>query len=137
MSGRIITATKSHNFLKRTANDGIVAITCEKLQLKDRIPVSRLIKYQTDNKTITLDGFELTLDNNFGWLFGAYLAEGSLNNNCINITNISPEYYKNIYTIGETLNINIKQRNYQSESGSNIDTSFNHIELRERCSLYL
>ena len=129
MSGRIITATKSHNFLKRTANDGIVAITCEKLQLKDRIPVSRLIKYQTDNKTITLDGFELTLDNNSGWLFGAYLAEGSLNNNCINITNISPEYYKNIYTIGKTLNINIKQRNYQSESGSNIDTSLNHIEL--------
>ena len=128
-SGRTITTTKSHNFLKRTANDGIIAVSCENLKLKDRIPVSKLIKYQINNKTINIDDYELTLDNKFGWLFGAYLAEGSLNNNRIDISNISAEYYKNIYAIGEILNVEIRQRNYQGEYGPCITTSLNHKEL--------
>ncbi len=123
-SGRTVTTTKSHNFLKRTANDGIVAISCGDLKLKDRIPVSRLVKYQIDNKSILIDDFNLTLDNKFGWLFGAYLAKGSLNNNQINISNISPEYYKNLYSIGEILNIEIKR-----EYGPSTTTSLNHTEL--------
>ena len=128
-SGRTITTTKSHNFLKRTANDGIIAVNCENLRLKDRIPVSKLIKYQINNKTINIDNYELTLDNKFGWLFGAYLAEGSLNNNQIDISNISAEYYKNIYSIGEILNVEIRQRNYQGGYGPGVDTNFIHKEL--------
>ena len=104
-------------------------MSCGNLKLKDRIPVSKLIKYQIDNKTINIDDYELTLDNKFGWLFGAYLAEGSLNNNKIKITNISPEYYKNIYTIGEILNVEIRQRNYQGGYGPGVDTNFIHKEL--------
>lgn len=73
-SGKIITSTKSHNFLKRTQN-GIVAVTSDKLSINDRIPVARKIDYQSNNKVLLFNSFELELSNNIGWLFGTYLAE--------------------------------------------------------------
>jgi DNA-directed RNA polymerase II subunit RPB1 len=128
-TNRTVTTTKSHNFLKRTPNDGIIAVTSDNLKLKDRIPVARKIKYVINNKSLTIDNFEVKLDKKMGWLFGAYLAEGTLNGNCIRITNMAPEYYKNIYDLETDLGINIKQRNYQGEYGPGVDTSFIHKEL--------
>ena len=125
-SGRTVITTKSHNFLKRSANDGIIAVSCDNLKLNDRIPVSRLIKYQTNNKQIIVNDFKFILDKNSGWLFGAYLVKGSLNNNQINISNISEEYHENMYIIGKILNVDINQCNI---NGQNTTTSLTHKEL--------
>ena len=62
-SGRTVITTKSHNFLKRSANDGIIAVSCDNLKLNDRIPVSRLIKYQTNNKQIIVNDFKSYIFN--------------------------------------------------------------------------
>ena len=128
-SGRSVTSTKSHNFLKRTANDGIVAVTSENLKLKDRIPVARKIEFQGYTDILTFDDYELKLTEKMGWLFGAYLAEGNLNKNRIQISNISPEYYNNIYDLKTELNINISQRNFQGAYGPGVNTYFTHKEL--------
>jgi len=90
-SGRTITSTKSHNFLKRTQN-GIVAVTSENLSVKDRIPVARNIEYQSNKKDLLIDGYKLSLSNNMGWLFGAYLAEGNVNYHEIGISKILTEH---------------------------------------------
>jgi len=128
-SGRSVTSTKSHNFLKRTANDGIVAVTSENLKLKDRIPIARKIEFQGYTDILTFDDYELKLTQKMGWLFGAYLAEGNLNKNRIQISNISPEYYNNIYDLKTELNINISQHNFQGAYGPSTSTLFTHKEL--------
>ena len=125
-SGRYVTCTKSHNFLKRTKDNGIIAVTSDELKLKDRIPVARKIKYLTNNKFIIIGDFKFDFTNQMGWLIGAYLAEGTINNYQINISNVSNEYYKNMYNIGELLNIDVKIRNYKGEYGPSTTTSFNH-----------
>ena len=127
-SGRTITSTKSHNFLKRTQN-GIVAVTSENLNIKDRIPVAKNIAYQSNKKALIFNGYKLNLSNNMGWLFGAYLAEGHVNYYQIDISNVSEEYYKNLYNIGKELNIDIKQRKYIGEYGPSITTSINSREI--------
>ena len=136
LSGRTITTTKSHNFLKRTKDDGIIAITSKDLKLKDRIPVARKIKFCCNNQELTLLDYKLILSNNMGWFFGAYLAEGSINGNIIKITNISPHYYNNIYSLKKHLNINIKIRKYQGEYGPGTDTTFSHKQLANIITTY-
>lgn len=130
-SGKTVISTKSHNFLKRTANDGIVAVTSENLRISDRIPVAKKLEYQINNENIKIDGYKLKLTKKMGWLFGAYLAEGSLNVNRIVITNIAPEYYQNIYDLQDDLNINITHRKYQGQYGPGADTSFTHADIAE------
>ena len=130
-SGRSITTTKSHNFLKRTPNDGIIAVTSKDLKLKDRIPVARNIEYQSDTDILVFNDFELKVTEKMGWLFGAYLAEGSLNGNQINISNISEEYFNNIYELEKELDVIVKQRKFQGEYGPSTTTSFIHKELAD------
>lgn len=127
-SGRTVTTTKSHNFLKRTEN-GIIAITADQLQKGIRIPVARNVKFLSNNEKIVIDGYELNLTKNMGWFIGAYLAEGSLIGNTIRITNIAPEYYNNVYELTKELNIEAKHRNYQGEYGPSADTTIYHPEL--------
>jgi DNA-directed RNA polymerase beta' subunit len=136
LSGRTITTTKSHNFLKRTKDDGIIAVTSKDLKLKDRIPVARKIKFCCNNQELTLLDYKLILTNNMGWFFGAYLAEGSINGNLINISNISPYYYNNIYSLKEHLNVNIRKREYQGEYGISLSTSFIHKQLANIITTY-
>ena len=137
-SGRYIVSTKSHNFLKRT-KDGIIAVTSENLLVNDRIPVAKNIIYQSNIEVLLVNNYKLQLTNNMGWLIGAYLATGYINNNQINISNISSEYYNNIYNIGKNLNLDINQRIYQDNNILNIITSLNSHELSkiltEQCNI--
>ena len=128
-SDRRVTSTMSHNFLKRTKENKIEPIRGDQLKLGDRIPVARKIDFVIYNKILNIDGYELNLSENMGWLFGAYLAEGHLIKNGIFITNISPEYYNNIYTLKNILNINIMTRKYQGEYGPGLTNIFTHKDL--------
>jgi len=98
LSGRTITSTKSHNFLKRTKN-GIIAVTSENLMIKDRLPVAKHINYQANNDKLMLNNYELELTNSNGILIGIYLANDNINYNyddvnCLddNLVNILPTY---------------------------------------------
>jgi hypothetical protein len=59
-----------------------------------------------------------------GWFFGAYLAEGCINNNCIKITNISEHFINNTKLFAERFNKEVKIINYQGGYGLGTDTKF-------------
>jgi len=102
-SGREITATDSHSFVIRK-NNSIVPIAGSDLHIGCRIPV---MKYLPENCISVVEtkhffvGDEhmlhnakkplpeiLELDEDLGWIFGAYLAEGNATKNYISISNV-------------------------------------------------
>ena len=78
-SGKTVISTKSHNFLKRTANDGIVAVTSENLKILDRIPVAKKLEYQMNNEEIDIDGQVFKLTEETGLSFGLLIDQYSSN----------------------------------------------------------
>ena len=78
MSGREITATMSHSFLKRTENK-IVPIEGYKLRKGDRIPIGKYIpKHKNIINKIDIESVGVVkLDNLFGCIVGYYLSENT------------------------------------------------------------
>jgi len=76
-AGRSVVATKGKSFLKRVDNK-IVPVEGETLRVGDRLPASRVLPL--DAELTHLDGPErrVPLDEAFGFLTGAYLAEGRI-----------------------------------------------------------
>ena len=97
-SGRNISTTLAHSHLKRKKNGTIVSIRGDQLNIGDFIPVCYNMKneiqqtYVTINDELTKTTRDVDLDFDFGWLFGAYLAEGFVNNGQICITNVSKHF---------------------------------------------
>jgi DNA-directed RNA polymerase II subunit RPB1 len=79
LSGRTVISTKSHNFLKRTANDGIIAVTSDNLKISDRIPVARKIEYKSNNEEFDINGQVLKLNEETALSFGLQ-SDDYLNN---------------------------------------------------------
>ena len=98
-SGKKTCATLSHSFLKRTT-DGIVPIEGSKLKVGDRIPVAKYIPtIENPLQSYKIGDMDVVLDKDFGWLCGAYIADGCTNSNTTNICKIIPEYYNKIEQI--------------------------------------
>eukprot|EP00798_Chlamydomonas_sp_ICE-L_P012122 gene12122-15228_t len=73
-SGKTTCATLSHSFLKRVES-GIEPVLGSDLKLGDRVPVARFIPTVEDAlQSITVDGWEIDLSMEYGWLCGAQLA---------------------------------------------------------------
>lgn len=127
---RSIITTKSHNFLKRTEN-GIVAIDADHLEKGMRIPVARKVQFIPNNLVKVFNDIEFELTHEFGWMIGAYLADGSIKGNVIKITKIAQEYYDNVYKYGSILGINVNQSTRQCEYGPSTDTYMSHKPLAQ------
>jgi DNA-directed RNA polymerase beta' subunit len=91
-SGRKTTATLSHSFLKRTPN-GIEPVEGAKLKVGDFIPVTRKIP-MIENAIYTqwIGNKSMTLDKDFGWLLGAYLADGNINGTTLSVSKTDPVF---------------------------------------------
>jgi len=102
-TGRVTTTTKSHSHLKRTV-DSIVPIEGSKLKVGDRIPITKKIPAITNPmKKMQIGENTISLDHNFGWLCGAYLADGRVDNNVIGISKVIPEYKEKVKEIVDEL----------------------------------
>lgn len=100
-SGRSTTTTLSHSHLRR-GTDGIIhPVKGSDLVVGDFIPVCGKMNSQANIFSITTEGKTYPLDFDVGWLFGAYLSEGFVNNGQIGITNISPEFEKRCKTFAK------------------------------------
>ncbi|MEB3202958.1 MAG: LAGLIDADG family homing endonuclease, partial [Synechococcus sp.] len=99
-SGKTHCATLSHSFLKRTEK-GIAPVLGSELKVGDRVPVAKHIDPIAKALTEIKIGasMRMTLDREFGWFIGAYLADGCLNGNRIFITKIIPEFYEKVTQI--------------------------------------
>jgi DNA-directed RNA polymerase beta' subunit len=101
-SGREITATPSHSFLKRTESS-FEAVPAKNLKLGDRMPVAKdlpqFCKTKLTQYKLPGSKFTLQLDRLTGWFFGAYLADGNLHaiGSSIKITKVAPEYQKTVF----------------------------------------
>ena len=95
-SGKTTTATLSHSFLKRH-NNQIEPIKGSQLKIGDRIPIARSIPIVDNPITeVESEGVRITLDKDFGWLCGAFVADGRLNGNTVCISKILPEFEEQI-----------------------------------------
>jgi DNA-directed RNA polymerase beta' subunit len=91
-SGRTTTATLSHSFLKRSASGAPVPVLGSDLRIGMRIPIARAIEQvpgALDEIACGSTVFKLT--KQFGWLCGAYLANGSIRGNTVHISKIHPD----------------------------------------------
>ena len=83
----------THSFLKRQNNE-IVPVKGSDLKVGDRIPIAKFIP--VINNPITEYTYEpteytFTLDKDFGWLCGAYIADGRVHGHKITISKIADE----------------------------------------------
>ncbi len=109
-SGKSTTATLSHSFLKRTESK-IVPIKGSDLKVGDRVPVAKYTP-MVENAMMyyEVDGDKVDLDFDFGWLCGAYIADGSVNGNKVTITKSDMEVANNIQRIiREKWNLDMKR----------------------------
>lgn len=95
-SKRVVTTTLSHSHLKRCPLTGnIIPIRGDELKIGDFVPVcGKLNNNEGKIKQIEVTNRIFPLDFEVGWLFGAYLSEGSINGGQICITNVSTHFEK-------------------------------------------
>ena len=104
-TGRTTTATLSHSFLKRTPW-GIEPVLGSDLSVGDRIPIARSIPVIDDPlREVPIGDKAYALDREFGWILGAYLADGSYNHGGISISKVHPAFEENIRAFGSRYNI--------------------------------
>jgi DNA-directed RNA polymerase beta' subunit len=127
-SGRTVTTTTSHSHLIRQ-NQTVEPIVGAKLTTGMRIPVAKQIDNTFVVSTINIGNTTYELDNLFGWFIGAYLSEGNLVGNQINITNMSDFYINNVKQIAIRFGTEAVVRRYKGEYGPSVSTRFNHKEL--------
>ena len=127
-SGRSTTATLTHSFLKRTEK-GVEPILGSDLTLGMRVPIATKVDQVPMSLITTHSGF--TLDKDFGWLCGIYLADGALNGNVVKISKIHPVVEASIRTLASKYGWKITTKDYLGEYGPSKDTNIHSKELRD------
>jgi DNA-directed RNA polymerase beta' subunit len=89
-TGRKTTATLTHSFLKRSPT-GIVPVLGSDLEIGMRIPIAKVIPEVPQPIMAMIQGkTTFTMNREFGWVCGMYLADGFFNGNIIGISKINP-----------------------------------------------
>lgn len=128
-SGKETTATLSHSFLKRT-KDGITTINGSELKLGHRIPVAKYIPtIESPIEFVNIGNKNIKLDKEFGWLCGAYIADGYINYNTITISKVLQESEDNIRRITKQFNIIVNTKIKQGQYGPSKDIYFNNKDI--------
>ena len=127
-SGRSTTATLSHSFLKRTEK-GVEPILGSDLKVGMRVPIAMKVDQVPLSLITEHSGF--TLDRDFGWLCGIYLADGSFNGNTVSICKIHPAVEASIRRMAETYGWRITVKDYNGEYGPSKNTIIHSKELKD------
>jgi DNA-directed RNA polymerase beta' subunit len=109
-SGKDTCATLSHSFLKRS-EASIVPVLGSDLKVGDRIPVAKNAPWVQDPlMEIRIDDdLVLPLDRDFGWMCGAYIADGRATGNIVDICKTIPEFYQRIIDFAARLGCEVTQ----------------------------
>jgi DNA-directed RNA polymerase subunit A" len=130
-TGRSTTATLSHSFLKRSKT-GIVPVLGSDLKMGMRIPVARTIPEVPNALAEVIQGsttFKQTKE--FGWLCGAYLADGSLNGNTVRICKVHPVVEKKLAELAKEYDWPFSVHEYQGEYGPSKDNNILSKDLKD------
>jgi DNA-directed RNA polymerase beta' subunit len=130
-SGRKTTATLSHSFLRRSTK-GIVPVLGSELKIGMRIPVAKVISEVANPvRSVKKGDTTFTLDRDFGWLCGMYLADGSISGKCVKITKLAQAVEDRIRAISETYKWNFTVRMYEGEYGPSKENVISSRDLRD------
>ena len=130
-TGRRTTATLTHSFLKRSKT-GIVPVLGADLKKGMRIPIARVIpEVPNPIMKITQGQTTFTMDREFGWVCGIYLADGCLKGNTINITKIHPIVEEILTAFTNKYNMKFSTRNKQGEYGPGKDNNIQSKDLKD------
>ena len=130
-TGRKTIATLSHSFLKRSVK-GIVPVLGSDLKIGMRIPVAKYISVVPNPTTFVKQGkTTFTLDNDFGWVCGVYLADGCLSGNDVNISKIAPIVAVKLSAFAKEHSSTFSERNRQGEYGPSKDNIIHSKDLRD------
>jgi DNA-directed RNA polymerase beta' subunit len=127
-SGRSTTATLTHSFLKRTEK-GVEAILGSELRVGMRVPIATKVEQVPQSLITEHSGF--TLDKEFGWLCGIYLADGSFSGNTVSICKIHPVVETSIRTLAAKYGWSVTVRNYEGEYGPSKNTNIYSKQLKD------
>ena len=127
-SGRSTTATLTHSFLKRTQK-GVEAILGSDLKVGMRVPIAMKVDQVPFAVVAEHGGF--TLNRDFGWLCGIYLADGSFSGNSVKICKIHPAVEDSIRSLAAVYGWEITVSHYQGEYGPAKDTAIYSKELKD------
>ena len=130
-SGRSTTATLSHSFLKRSKT-GIVPVLGSDLKVGMRIPVAKEIPEVPGALTeITQGSTTFTLDKEFGWVCGIYLADGSFSGNTVKISKTNPIVEEKLIEFGKKYSITFSKREHEGEYGLSKDNNLYSKDLKD------
>lgn len=128
-TNRTTTTTLSHSHLARVEHK-VVPIRGSDLKVGDRIPVLLSVNMPDNQQNIIHIGDkDYTLDKEFGWFCGAYLADGSINSSTIHISKVIPLFETKVSNIANIFGQQIKVREYSGAYGPSKDQSFIHKDL--------
>ena len=120
-SGRKTTATLSHSFLKRSAH-GIVPVLGSDLKVGMRIPIATNIpEVENAIQNVKIQNTNLSLDREFGWVCGMYLADGYMNGNNVKICKIHPIVEEKLRVFCSKYNFEFETKFYEGEYGPGKD----------------
>ena len=130
-TGRKTTATLTHSFLKRSPT-GIVPVLGSELEIGMRIPIAKVIpEVPQPIMSMTQGKTTFTMNREFGWVCGIYLADGSFNGNNVRITKISPIVEQNLVAFGEQHGVTHTVHHYQGAFGPGKDTNLLFKDLKD------
>lgn len=134
-SGRKTTATLSHSFLKRGyilpgMKTGVVPVLGSDLKVGMRIPIARSIPPVETKNEVTIGTNTVSLDKEFGWLCGMYLADGSLNGNTVQIAKIHPLVEVLLQKISTKYGWDFSTKYHDGEYGTSKDNNIYCKELK-------
>jgi len=134
---REVIATKAKSFLK-LINGKIIPVNGDELKIGDYLPIStkqinfteirqfnlKQILHVTESNITNYNIPEIIdLDYNFGYLIGAYVSDGCIDNSLISISNNDAIYFEPILELCKKWNITIKiSKNENKKTGHYIKT---------------
>ena len=130
-TGRKTTATLSHSFLKRSTK-GIVSVLGSELKIGMRIPIATHIPRVTNPiHNVKINSTVFTLDKEFGWVCGIYLADGSMSGNSVKICKIHPIVEDILRKFCKTYKFGFETKYYEGEYGPGKDNIIKSKELKQ------
>jgi DNA-directed RNA polymerase beta' subunit len=130
-TGRKTTATLTHSFLKRSPT-GIVPVLGSELKVGMRIPIAKIIpEVPQPIMSMTKGNTTFTMNKEFGWICGIYLADGSFNGNIISISKVNPMVEVKLLAFAEQYDMRFETVHRQCEYGPSKNNNLYSKDLKD------
>lgn len=130
-TGRKTKATLTHSFLKRSPT-GIVPVLGSELKVGMRIPIAKVVpEVPQPIMSMTKGITTFTMNKEFGWVCGMYLADGSFSGNIIGISKVNPMVEVKLRAFAEQYSMRFNAVHRQCEYGPSKNNNLYSKDLKD------